>query len=468
MSQEFPSPEFDIVAEATRALSPSFRGALIGPQHADYDDARRFWSGRYDKRPGLIAGCVSPADVMDVVRFARGRGIPVSVRSGRHDLSGYSVIDRGLVIDASRMKGLRVDPTRRTVRAEAGVVWRELTREAQAFGLATGGAVAPDVTVTGYGIGGGQNLLQRRYGLGCDNIVSIDLVTADAELLTTSEAEHSDLFWAMCGAGANFGVVTSIEYRLHPVHTVLAGKIVYALGDPPAARAREILSFLRDFNASAPDALTAYIYLMDEPAIGPSISLLLCCLGPIEEGEALLRPLRSFGPPAEDTVAPVSYGALQTMFDAEPLVLKMIHPYYKTHFVKHLDDTVIAALSEAYVEHRASGFGAILEPFDGAVRRVSPLANAFPEREADYCVLLFGIWMDPANADASVRPVRDTWKALAPFSTGRAYVNYLDDDELDRVPTAYGREIHERLRVLKKKYDPTNFFRANQNIEPAR
>ena len=468
MSSASSSPDLDLAAEAARDLSPRFRGALIGPDHAEYHQARKMWNGRFDRRPGLIARCMSPADVMEAVRFARGRNIPISARSGYHDFSGYSVIERGLVIDVSPMRGLRMDPVRRTGRAEAGVRRREFTREAQAFGLAAGGSLPPDVTVTGFGIGGGQNLLQRKYGLACDNITSIDLVTADGTFVTTNESEHPDLFWAMRGAGANFGVVTSIEYRLHPVQTVLAGKLVYALGSARHARAREVLAMIRDFNASAPEEVTMLIYVMDDPEVGPSISLILCCLGPIDEAEAVLRPLRplrSGERPVVDTVAPMSYETLQNMFDARPLA--GILYYNKSHFLKRLDDAAIETLCAFYGRHGASGFGALLEPLDGAVRRAGIAANAYPEREADYSLLLFGVWGDPAEGDTHIRHVREAWNALEPFATGRSYVNYLDSDELERVPAAYGPVIYERLRAIKKQYDPANVFRANQNIPPA-
>lgn len=454
----------DLVEQARRALAPRFRGALLGPADAGYHDARSFWNGKFDRKPGLIARCAGPADVMDVVSFARRREIPLSVRSGTHDFGGYSVVDGGITIDLSRMKGLRIDPERRTGCAEAGVLWREFTREAQAFGLAACGAVNPDITVTGYGIGGGQNLMQRRFGLGCDNIISLDLVTADGHLVTACEDEHPDLFWAMRGAGANFGVVTSVEYRLHPVETVLGGTLVYALGGYDSERAQALLGEIRDHLASAPEELMTIIYLIDDPAHGPSITLVLCCLTTGAEGEAILRPLRELGPTV-DKVAPVSYEEVQNILDSR--VLKGIRYYNKCHFLPRLDDGAAKLLCDAYAERGASGFCVLLEPMDGAVRRVPPLATAYPERTADYCALLMGIWMDPAQTEKSIGQVREVSAALAPLSTGRAYVNYLDDDERERVPTAYGQEIYERLRAVKKRYDPTNLFRENQNIPPA-
>lgn len=454
----------NLFEEAKQALLPRFRGALIGPDDAIYPEARKFWNGKFDKRPGVIARCASTADVMDVVRFARTKDVPLSVRSGYHDFSGFSVINDGITIDMSRMKGVRVNPKRRIGRAEAGVVWREFTREAQAFGLATCGAVVADITVTGYGIGGGQNLMQRKYGLGCDNIVSVDLVTADGHCVTASDEENPDLFWAMRGAGANFGVVTSIAYRLHPVTTVLGGKIVYLLGSYSSEKTQDLLAKIRDYLASAPEEVTVLIYLMDEPGAGPAISLLVCCLRSGPEGEAMLKPLLDLQP-SINTVAPTSYEDLQYTFDARPL--QGIHYYNKCHFLKHLDQPAVTQLSDAYAEFGASGFCVLLEPMDGAVRRVKPMETAYPERKADYCALLMAIWMDPGHAEKSIRQVREVSTALEPLCTGRAYVNYLDEDDLTRVPGAYGPRIYERLREVKKKYDPTNFFRSNQNIVPA-
>jgi FAD/FMN-containing dehydrogenase len=459
------APASSLSQAVSRTLRRRFRGELFLPEENGYDDARRLWNGRYDKRPSLIARCTGVADVMEIVRFARENGLPAAVRSGRHDLAGRCLMDGEISIDLTQMKGVRVEPGRRTARAQAGVRWREFTPELQALGFAAGGPMDSSVTVSGYGLGGGLNLFMRCHGLACDNITSLDMVTAAGELLTVDEHSHPDLFWAMRGAGANFGVVTSIEYRVYPVRTVLAGNVTWVLGDNPRKRARELLGFLRDWNLTVPDEVTTFAYLLNDPTSGPLISIWACYVGDIARGEQVLRPLRTFGLPTADDVREVTYEEQQTRVD-------FVAPpgrnyYYRTQFLRWLDDATLDALVDLYVKHTVPELFIILEHFGGAIRRVSPADSAFSGRDADYC-LLFGVGYEgTAAAERHGTMIRELGAAMAPFATGRAYVNYLESDELERVPSAFGSERYARLQAVKKQYDPTNLFRFSQSIAPA-
>ena len=402
---------------------------------------------------------------MEIVRFARERGLGATVRSGYHDMSGRCLADDEISIDLSQMQGVRVDPVKGTVRAQAGARWREVTREVQALGYAAGGPMDSRVTVSGYGLGGGLNLFMRCHGLACDNIVSLDLVTAAGELLTVDENTNPDLFWAMRGAGANFGVVTSIEYRLYPITTVLAGNVTWAFGNDPSRGARELLTFLRDYNLTVPDEVTTFAYLLNDPSNGPVISIWMCYVGDISQGEEVLRPLRTFGSAIQDDVREVTYNEQQTRVDFVAPPGRFY--YYRTQLLQKLDDDTLGALVNQYVEHTVPELFIILEHFGGAISRVPEESTAFAGRDADYC-LLFGGGTDTAGGMEELSPViRELGKAMTPFATGRAYINYLESDEMERIPSAYGDERYARLQAVKKKYDPTNFFRFSQSIEPA-
>lgn len=459
-SNSFSNTDADIAE-----LRANFRGNIFLPDENGYDDARRLWNARFDKKPSLIAQCTGVADVMAIVRFARERGLGAAVRSGRHDMSGRCVADNEISIDLSQMQSVRVDPARGTLRAQAGARWREVTREAQALGYAAGGPMDSSVTVSGYGLGGGLNLFMRCHGLACDNIVSLDLVTAAGELLTVDENTHPDLFWAMRGAGANFGVVTSIEYRLYPIRTVLAGNVVWDVGSEPRRGARELLGFLRDYNLTVPDEVTTFAYLLSDPSSRrPIISIWMCYVGDIARGEEVLRPLRTFGSAIVDDVREVTYEEQQTRVDFVAPPNRFY--YYRTQLLRKLDDATLGALVDEYVQHTCPELFIILEHFGGAISRVPEDATAFAGRDADYC-LLFGGGTDTASDMEKLSPViQGLGKAMVPFATGQAYINYLESDETERVPSAYGTQRYARLQAVKKKYDPTNFFRFSQNIEP--
>jgi FAD/FMN-containing dehydrogenase len=447
----------DAVVQAFRA---QLRGPVLGPGDAGYDGARRVWNGMIDRKPALVARCAGAADVMRAVEFARTRELLVAVRGGGHSASGQAVCDGGLVIDLSGMKGVRVSPAARTARAEPGVIWGEFDRETQAFGLATTGGVVSTTGIAGLTLGGGVGWLMRSHGLTCDNLVSADVVTADGQLRTASANENADLFWALRGGGGNFGVVTSFEYRLHPVGPlVLAGLLIH-----PRPRAGEVLRFYRDFTRTAPDELAAYAALVTAPDGMPVVAIVVCYNGPVEAGERVIRPLRQFGPPIADMVQPMPYTAFQSILnDANPPGLQV---YWKSSFLRDLTDEVID-LIVAHGPTMPSPLAAmIVEFYGGAVNRVGAADTAYPHRSALYLLNMMSLWPDPTKSDANVAWVRGLYEAAEPFATGRTYMNFLSDEGEDRVRAAYG-ENYPRLAAVKRRYDPTNFFRLNPNIQPA-
>ncbi|HEY1273359.1 MAG TPA: FAD-binding oxidoreductase [Thermoleophilaceae bacterium] len=458
---------------ATRAQPPlpGFCGELIAPGDSSYDDARQIWNGAIDRRPGLIARCASAADVAAAVRFARERELPVAVRGGGHGVAGHAVCDDGLVVDLSPMKSIAVDPQARTARAEAGVLWGELDGAAQAHGLATVGGIVTHTGISGLTLGGGIGWLMRKHGATVDNLRSAEVVTADGETLTASEDERPELLWGLRGGGGNFGVVTSFEYRLHAVGpTVLAGPIYHGLDDAPQA-----LRFYRDFIADSPDELTTIVRLGRAPALPflpehvhgrPVVTIACCWAGDPQSGESALRPLRSFGNPLADALAPRAYSELQRMFD--PSVPHGWHYYWKSWELPPLADAAIDALVEQAGRLTSPRSYIIVFQLGGAVGRVPADATAFGQRHAGHDVNINAVWLaDDPDPDRHVQWTREAYAALEPFSSGRTYVNFIGDEGRDRVRAAYGEEKYARLVELKRTYDPDNVFRLNQNIDPA-
>ena len=440
----------------------SVRGLALKPGTEGFDAARRVWNGMIDRTPGLIVRCAGAADVISAVAFAREQRLPLAVRAGGHSAAGNGVCDGGLVVDLSAMKGLQVDPVRRTARAEPGLTWGEFDRETQAFGLATTGGVVSTTGIAGLTLGGGIGWLMRTHGLTCDNLLSVDLVTADGRLLTASAEEHADLYWAVRGGGGNFGVVTSLEYRLHPVGpAILGGLLIW-----PQQLAGEVLRRFRDFTQTAPENAGAYAALGTSPEGVPVVLIIFFYHGPIADGERLLQPLRDFGPPVADLVQPMPYTAFQQILDA-------LNPpgnrvYWKSAMLQSLDDEVI----ETIIEHAAAPpsplSAAIIEFYGGAANRVGVGETAYPHRDTQYALNAVAMWTDPDEDAANIRWSRGLWEATRRFSPGSVYVNFLGLDEgADRVRAAYGPN-YERLAALKAKYDPDNLFRINQNITPVR
>jgi FAD/FMN-containing dehydrogenase len=461
------------VAAATddERLRNSVHGPVIGPEDEGYDEARSIWNGAIDRRPACIARCTGVADVVAAVRFARERDLLVAVRSGGHGVGGHALCDGGLVIDLSPMKGIRVDPHRRVARAEAGVLWGELDRETQLFGLATVGGIVTHTGIAGLTLGGGIGWLMRKHGATVDNLLSADVVTADGELLTASEEQNPDLFWAIRGGGGNFGIVTSFEYRLHSLGpSVLAGPVFHLLEDGP-----EVLRFYREFIAAAPDELTTIFDLSVAPPVPflpeevhgkPILMVGACYAGSPDDGAEVVRPLKQFGRPIVELLEAKPYTALQSMFD--PLVPHGWHRYWKSVELPPLTDDAIDTL----VEH-ASAFTSpksycIVFQLGGALARVGEGDTAFSQRQEAHNVNINAVWTEEEDpeADRHVGWARDFFDAMKAHAGERVYLNFLGDEGADRVRQAYGAEQYERLVSLKRRYDPTNFFSLNQNVEP--
>jgi FAD/FMN-containing dehydrogenase len=451
----------DIVLEkaTVAAFKQSLRGSLIAPGDDSYAEARQVWNGNIDRRPGLIARPVGVADVIQAINFARDHNLLVSVRGGAHNVAGTCVCNGGLVIDLSLMKAIRVDPVRRTVRAEGGVKWGEFDRETRAFGLATTGGTIADTGIAGLTLGGGLGWLGYKYGLASDNLTSVDIVTADGTLRIASDTEHSDFFWGVRGGGGNFGVVTSFEYRLHPVGPVLAGMVVH-----PFAKAKEVLQFYRDFSSTTHEALTTYAVPMTTPDDTKVVAIAVCYSGPLAEGERLIAPVRQFGPPLADQICPMAYTELQSMLDAANPAGRQY--YLKAHFLREISDDAIDILIDRFASVPSPLSMLFFQQTGGAMQRGN---TAYAHRDALYNLLLIAQWLDSGESERHVHWTRELWQALRPYATGGVYVNDIGqeaDEGADQVRAAYGAN-YQRLVELKQKYDPTNLFRHNQNIKAA-
>jgi FAD/FMN-containing dehydrogenase len=441
-------------------LKKMVRGAVLCPGQDGYDTARTLPNAMIDRRPAFIARCTGAADVIACVRFAREHDLVVSVRGGGHSVAGKSVCDGGLMIDLSVMKGIRVDPSARTVRAETGLKLGEFDRETQAFGLATTQGVVPTVGMAGLTLGGGWGNLHAKYGLAVDNVIAADVVTADGLLLTASATENQDLFWGLRGGSGNFGVVTSLEFRLHQVGPVFGGAVFY-----PAAKAKEVLHFWREFAAASPDELVTQGGSFTLPDGVPVFGVAGCYCGAISEGEKILQPLRTFGRPLADAFAPMSYTQLQGMFEAFFPPGRQV--YTKSNFLRNLSDEAIDILVQ-YVGRSPSPytFAPFLEHWHGAATRVPVAATAFPHRQYSWNFLAWSMWIDASDSEKNQQWTRDCWGAVRPFLVAGSYGNYVADEGEVIAREAYGSN-YDRLVALKNKYDQTNFFRMNHNVKPS-
>jgi FAD/FMN-containing dehydrogenase len=440
-------------------LGAKLQGRLLRPGDDDYDATRRVWNGMVDKRPALIAQCAETVDVVTVVAFAHDHDLLVSVRGGGHNIAGKSVCEGGLMIDLSRMNRVSVDPERRTARIAGGAKLGDLDRATQAFGLATTAGVVSTTGVGGLTLGGGMGRLGRKYGLACDNLVSVEMVTADSRVLTVSADENPDLFWAVRGGGANLGIVTSFEFRLHPVGPLVYGGVVIY----PMKQGKDVLTRFHEYCRTAPDEVRAEAVLATSPDGDPVTAISVCCIGPLAEAERIVQPLRNFGSALADHVAPTPYLALQSAGD-------QIFPtglcfYWKSHFVKDFSGDAIDVTMAHFANVPSPRSVVVLEQYGGAVARVAPDATAFSHRDVQYDFFPASIWTDPADSERQIAWARGLWEATKPFGTGGVYVNNLGDEGEDRVLAAYGAN-YTRLAALKTKHDPDNFFRLNQNVKP--
>jgi FAD/FMN-containing dehydrogenase len=450
-----------------RTLADQIQGQVVEPADHDFDEARSVSNGRFDRRPDIIVRCRDAYDVRSAVSFARREGLTLSVKGAGHSYAGNTVGDAGLLIDLSLMKAIRVDVESRSAIVEPGVTCGELDHAAWACGLATPGPTVSSVGVAGAALGGGSGYLSRKYGLMLDNLVSVDVVTADGRLLRSSEDEHPDLFWALRGAGANFGIVTSLQFRLHEIGpAVLAGQILY-----PLDTAETHLRFFRDFIAVAPDEFQCYPFLIRIPPVEPfpelfhgHVALDFVVFHIDSEGADFVRPLRELGEPILDLVEPTSYPAVQQSFDAA--LPKGQRYYSKAHYLAELSDASIDTITSHASGMQGEFTAAYLEPLGGAIGTVDTSATSFGERDAGYSFHILAGWMDPAADDSVIAWARTFHDAMARNATGGVYVNLLGDDEEDRVPAAYG-ENYPRLVELKTQWDPGNLFRSNHNIMPS-
>ena len=444
--------------EAFRAV---LSGDVLGPSDDGYEEARRVHNGLIDRRPALIVRCRGTADIVDALAFARDAGLEVSVRGGGHNPAGRAVTDGGLMIDLSLMKGICVDPDARTVRAQGGVVWRELNREAALHGLATTGGEVSTTGIAGYTLGGGAGWLMGKYGLAVDNLLSVELVTAGGEVLQASANEHPDLFWALRGGGGNFGVAASFQYRVHELPQVYGGLVAH-----PISAARDGFRFYRDFTADLPDELIALAGLIHAPDGSgmPLFAFAVCHAGTLEQAEEDLSALVSFGEPVMTQVGPMPYPAINMMLDdGYP---RGALNYWKSTFITALEDEVIDTIVERFVSCPSPMTAILVEHFHGAVSRVGVTDTPVPHRSPGYSVLIPSEWLDPDATEMNISWTRDTYAALGPFMAKRRWLNYLDDDEDDEaVLAAYGPN-YARLVEVKRRYDPDNLFHLNQNIRP--
>jgi FAD/FMN-containing dehydrogenase len=457
-------------AEALDALRGGLRGSLCLPGEAGYDEARTLWNAMIDRRPAAVVRAAGASDVIQTIRLAAKHGLLLSVRGGGHNIAGNAVTDGGLMLDLSRMLSVRVDPAARTARVEPGARLSDLDKETQAFGLATPVGINSTTGVAGLTLGGGFGWLSRKHGLTVDNLLSADVVTAAGELVRASATESPDLFWAIRGGGGNFGVVTSFEFKLHPVGPqVIAGLIVH-----PFSAAKEVLLQYRRLVAEAPDELCCWVVMRKAPPLpflppevhGTEVLVLaLCHAGDPAAGEKAVAPFKAIGTPIADVVGPAPFVGWQTAFD--PLLAPGERNYWKSHDFVEIPDGLIDVLLDAVRKLPSGQCEIFIGNLGGAVNRVPVEATAYPHRNINFVMNVHTRWSTPAEDASCIGWARALFDAAAPFATGGVYVNFMPDDEAKRVRSgAYGPN-YDRLARIKAKYDPKNLFRMNQNVAPA-
>jgi len=446
----------------TASLAPEFSGQLLQPADAGYDQARRVHNGLIDRHPGLIARCGGTADIADAVKLARTLNLEVAVRGGGHNVAGRATIDRGLMIDLAAMKGIHVDVRNRTARAQGGVLWKEFNRETQLHGLATTGGVVGTTGIAGLTLGGGLGWLMPKFGLALDNLRSAEIVLADGTVTRASADENQDLFWAIRGGGGNFGIASSFEYTLHPVGPIMTGGLVAH----PLQRGVEALKFFRETCESAPDEMMMVAGLLTAPdgSGAKVVAIAVAHCGPLAHGEAAVRPIKAFGPPVMDHMGPIPYCAQNALLDAAFPIGAL--SYWKAQFLTALSDDAIGVIVDRFAACPSPMSQMVIEHFHGAAGRIGITDTACAMRVNGFNIAIASQWSDPANTTESVEWCRGTYAALKPFFAPMRYVNYLDHDEgPDPAADVYGPN-YPRLRQLKTKYDPDNFFHTNVNIKP--
>jgi hypothetical protein len=450
----------EITSSVHRELASGLRGQVVYPGDGGYDAARAVFNGMIDRRPLAVIRPVDASDVVRCIEFARRHALPISVRGGGHSVAGHAVRDGAIMLDMSGMKAVQVDLEKRTVRAEPGLMLGEFDRATQAFGLATTLGVVSVTGIAGLTLGGGLGWLNGRYGLACDNLRSADVVTADGQMLAASTQQNEDLFWGIRGGGGNFGVVTSFEYQLHPVDLVLAGALSY-----PLSMAPPVLRFYDDFVKAAPDELSTAVSLAVTRTGEPTVSIVVCYCGPIDEGEQVLHPLRTFQSPVVDGIQPMPYTALQSARD-EGFPSGRLQ-YWKSGWLRDLTDGAIEILMHFVPQMPSFASGVGLQQMHGVASRIAPSATAFRHRAEQYDFLILSQWSDATDSDRNIEWTDALFEAMQPHLEESVYVNNLGDEGPGRVKAAYGQN-YPRLAALKGTLDPDNLFRANQNVDPSR
>ncbi len=451
-----------------REFASGFRGELIRPGNSGYEKARRIHNAMIDRYPALIARCADVSDVIQSVNFARDNQLTLAVRGGGHSGPGLSLVDNGLVLDLSLMKGIRVDPSAKTVRVEGGCTWGEVDHATHAFGLATPSGIISTTGVGGLTLGGGLGHLARTHGLTIDNLLGVDMVLADGRFVTASANENQDLFWAVRGGGGNFGVVTSFLFRLHPISTVYGGPMLW-----PIEQAADVLRFYRDYIVTAPEEMNGWFAFLTVPPGAPfpehlhskkMCGIVWCYTGPLDKAEEAFAPMRRFGPPALDFVGPIPYPALQGMFD--PIYPPGLQWYWRADWVKEISEEAIAEHVKFGSQLPTMHSTMHLYPISGKPHGVGQNDTAFSYRDANWGMVIVGVDPDPANNERIISWAKSYSEALRPYSAGGGYVNMMMDEGQERVQAAY-RDNYKRLVDVKTKVDPDNLFHMNQNIRPS-
>ena len=450
----------NITASEFEAFESSLTGDILLPTSPGYDEARQIHNGMIDRRPAMIVRCKGRTDVATTVRHCKHNNLLLSVRCGGHSVAGFSVCEGGVMIDLALMNQVDVDPSTRTAKAAGGANWADVDKATQAHGLATTGGIAPTTGVGGFTLGGGHGWLMRKHGLACDNLLSAEVVTEDGLVLTASQVENQDLFWGLRGGGGNFGVVTSFEFQLYPLDKILGGLLLY-----PLDVAKQVLRVYHEVAAAAPDELGSAFALATHPDAGQVVGVIVCYSGALEEGERLLRPLRDFKPLIVDQVSRCEYAVVQGL--AEAMNPRGMRNYWKSNSLCDLSDELINLVVDRYCEVPSPHTHIVFEHLGGAIARIPENAMACHSRKWPFDFLIAGMWDDPNDDDRNIDWVRSLWNDLQGFAADGAYTNYMAAEMQEgdgKLRAAYGDETYSRLRALKKRYDPTNLFRLNQNI----